>query len=80
MRPSKINQISIQIDDPSAYAYLRIGKCHQSLGNDKLAIQYYKKSVQEDPSSEKSWDCVNRFLYSKRRCQKKLCITLRKHF
>ena len=49
-------QISIQIDDPSSYAYLRIAKCHQALGNDMLALQYFKKSVQEDPASEKSWN------------------------
>ena len=68
-------QISIQIDDPSAYAYLRIGKCHQSLGNDKLAIQYYKKSVQEDPSSEKSWIALIDFYIQKEDVKKALYYT-----
>ena len=68
-------QISIQIDDPSAYAYLRIGKCHQSLGNDMLAIQYYKKSVQEDPSSEKSWIALIDFYIHKEDVKKALYYT-----
>ena len=68
-------QISNQIDDPSSYAYLRIAKCHELLENDLLAIQYYKKSVKEDPSSEKSWVALIDFYIYQKNIEKALYFT-----
>ncbi len=51
-------QSSLEIEDPTAFALLRIGACHQELGNDLLALKFYKKAVHEDPLFEKGWIAI----------------------
>jgi hypothetical protein len=36
---------TIELDDATSYALLRIGKCHERLGNTALAIKYYNQTV-----------------------------------
>ena len=48
-------KITLELDDPTAYAYVRIGECYQRLGNDVAAVSYYKKAVHEDPLLAKGW-------------------------
>jgi tetratricopeptide (TPR) repeat protein len=31
---------TIELDDPTSYALLRIGKCHEKLGNTVLALKF----------------------------------------
>jgi tetratricopeptide (TPR) repeat protein len=48
-------EYSLNFSDPNAFVYHRIGLCHLSLGNDRLAIKYFKESVKLEPNHEKSW-------------------------
>ena len=41
--------ITLELDDATAFAFVRIGECYQRLGNAAAAILYYKKAVHEDP-------------------------------
>ncbi len=58
-------EIATQLEDPSAYLQIRIAICHQSLGNDQLALQYFKKGINEDPSYEKAWTGIIDFYIEK---------------
>lgn len=58
--------ITLELDDATAFAYIRIGECHEKLGNFVAAISFYKKAVHEDPLLEKGWE-----LLSNRYCQEK---------
>ena len=51
---------------------LRIGKCHEKLGNDDLAIQNYSKTVHEDPLLDKGWIAITDFYMRKKEYQKAL--------
>mgnify|MGYP000158853810 CR=1 FL=1 len=48
-------EITLSIDDPTAFALLRIGECHLKLRNDELGIKFLKKAIHEDPLLDKSW-------------------------
>jgi tetratricopeptide repeat-containing domain protein len=48
-------KITLSLDDPSSFAYLRIGNCYEKLGDKVMAEQYYFKAVHEDPQSSKAW-------------------------
>jgi len=43
--------ITIDLDDATAFVYLRIGECYEKLENVDEAISYYKKAVHEEKSS-----------------------------
>ncbi|MDG1822789.1 MAG: hypothetical protein P8H25_05390 [Flavobacteriaceae bacterium] len=48
-------EITLGIDDPTAFALLRIGECHIKIGNDALGVKFLKKAIHEDPLLEKGW-------------------------
>ena len=48
-------ETTLSIDEPTAFALLHIGQCHIALGNTRLAIQYFKRTLNEDPLYEKAW-------------------------
>lgn len=48
-------ETTLQIDDPTSFALLRIGECHKALGNVALALRFFKNALHEDPLSEKAW-------------------------
>ena len=48
-------EITLGIDDPTAFALLRIGECHLKLGNETLGLKFLKKAIHEDPLLDKSW-------------------------
>ena len=54
---------------------MRIGKCHEKLGNNDLAIQHYSKTVHEDPLLDKGWIAITDFYIRKRDYQKALYYT-----
>ena len=58
--------ITLELDDATAFAYIRIGECHEKLGNFAAAVSFYKKAVHEDPLLEKGWE-----LLTNRYCQEK---------
>lgn len=47
--------VTLDLDDPTAFALVRIGECYEKLHNYDAAITYYKKAVQEDPLLDKAW-------------------------
>ncbi len=47
--------ITLELDDPTAFAYVRIGECHEKLEAPGTAIEFYKKAVYEDPLLDKAW-------------------------
>ena len=65
-------EISLQLDDPSSYVYIRIAHCHEEFGNDQLALQFFKKGINEDPSNEKAWIGIIDFYIHKENLNKAL--------
>ena len=63
---------TIQISDPTPYAYLRIAKCYEKLNNDDLAKYYYYNTVHEDPLLDKGWLAITDFHFNKENYQKAL--------
>ena len=47
--------ITLELDDPNAFVYLRTGECYQQLGVLDTAFKYYKNAVNEDPLLDKGW-------------------------
>ena len=45
----------MELDTPTSFAYLRIGKCYEKLKSTKDAIDFYNKTVTEDPLLDKGW-------------------------
>ncbi len=48
-------EVTLTIDDPTAFALLRIGECHLKLGNEALGVKFIKKAIHEDPLLDKGW-------------------------
>ena len=48
-------ELTLSIAEPTAFALFHIGQCHIELGNTKLAIHYFKGTLNEDPLYEKAW-------------------------
>ncbi|OUW77110.1 MAG: hypothetical protein CBD72_01860 [Flavobacteriaceae bacterium TMED212] len=55
-------EFSLNFNDPNAFVNHRIGLCHLKLGNDKLAVRYFKESITLEPNHEKSWMALINFL------------------
>lgn len=65
-------EITLELEDPTSFAYLRIGKCHEKLGNVKLAKKFYYKTVHEDPLLDKGWIAITDFYYRQKDYEKAL--------
>ena len=50
--------LTLELDDPTSFAYLRIGVCYEKLNNSEMALQYYYKTVHEDPLLDKGWQAI----------------------
>ena len=57
-------KITLALDDPTSFAFLRIGHCYEKLGHDELAVQFFEKTIDEDPLLDKGWIAITKF-YSK---------------
>lgn len=64
--------ITLELDDPTAFAYVRIGECYDRLGVLDTAISYYKKAVHEDPLLDKGWILLTQSFFVKKDYQKAL--------
>ena len=64
--------ITLELEDPTSFALLRIGKCFEKLKNKEKALYYYKKTVQEDPLLDKGWIAITNFYLSKKDYNKAL--------
>jgi tetratricopeptide (TPR) repeat protein len=51
---------------------LRIGKCHEKLGHKKLALEFFTKTVHEDPLLDKGWIAITDFYVRQKNFQKAL--------
>ncbi|NRD23904.1 tetratricopeptide repeat protein [Winogradskyella litoriviva] len=58
-------KITLVLDDPTSFALLRIGQCYSKLGQDDLAVQFFKKTIDEDVLLDKGWIAITKF-YMKR--------------
>ena len=38
-------ECALKLEDPTSYILVRIAHCHEKLGNNQLALQYFKKGV-----------------------------------
>ncbi len=47
--------ITLELDDPTAYVYIRVGECYDKLNSKETAVEYYKKAVYEDPLLDRGW-------------------------
>src|SRR5690606_29022926 len=65
-------RITLDLDDPTSFAYLRIGKCFEKLEYDELALEHYSKTVHEDPLLDKGWIAITDFFIKKFNYQKAL--------
>ena len=54
-------QITLQIEDESAYIISRIANCYEKIGNKQEARNYYEKSVIIDPSNNSCWNNLVEF-------------------
>jgi tetratricopeptide (TPR) repeat protein len=62
----------LALDEPTSFALLRIGHCYEKMGKDDLAVQYFYKTVHEDPLLDKGWIAITKFYNKKRNYQKAL--------
>ncbi|SDS30178.1 Tetratricopeptide repeat-containing protein [Formosa sp. Hel1_31_208] len=65
-------KITLALDEPTSFALLRIGHCYDKLGKDDLAVQYFYKTVHEDPLLDKGWIAITKFYNRKQNYQKAL--------
>jgi tetratricopeptide (TPR) repeat protein len=62
--------ITTELDDPTAFVYLRVGECYEKLKKLDTAISYYQKSVHEDPLLEKGWILLTNIYFDQKKYQK----------
>jgi tetratricopeptide (TPR) repeat protein len=64
--------ITVELADPTAFAYYRIGECYNKIGNKTQALKYLKKTVKEDPLLDKGWVSLCNLYCDDKRYQKAL--------
>lgn len=62
--------VTLELDDPTAFAFVRIGECYEKLLKFQLAIKYYKKAVHEDPLLDRGWVLLTNLYYIQENYQK----------
>lgn len=55
--------VTLNLDDPTAFAFVRIGECYEKLHKYDVAISYYKKAVHEDPLLDRGWILLTNIYY-----------------
>ena len=55
--------ISMAIEGPTAFTYLKIGGCYEKMHNKDKALKYFFKSVKEDPAFDKGWRQIAHFYF-----------------
>ena len=64
--------ITLELDDPTAFVYVRTGECYQKLGDLDTAVKYYKNAVHEDPLLDKGWLLLTNLFLEDKQYQKAL--------
>jgi tetratricopeptide (TPR) repeat protein len=65
-------KITLALEDPTSFALLRIGYCYEKLGKNDLAVQFYERTVEEDPLLDKGWIAITKFYTKNKNYQKAL--------
>jgi len=65
-------KITIELEDPTSFALLRIGKCYHKLNKIALAILFYKKALHEDPLLDKGWFAITNLYFKEEKYEKAL--------
>lgn len=65
-------KITLALEDPTSFALLRIGYCYEKLEEDDLAVQFFNRTVEEDPLLDKGWIAITKFYNKKRNYPKAL--------
>ena len=73
----KIITLFLLLDDSTSFALLRIGVCHEKMGENELALKYYYQTVHEDPLLDKGWIAITKF-YNKNRNYRKALYYIKK--
>ena len=58
-------KLSIAIEGPTAFSYLKIGFCYSKLNNNDEFLKYLFKSVKEDPAFDRGWIEIAKFYFTK---------------
>ncbi len=64
--------LTTELEDPTAYAYLKIGNNYEKLNNSEKAKIYYLKSNEEDPFLDKPLIALTKLCYNREEYQKAL--------
>jgi tetratricopeptide (TPR) repeat protein len=64
--------IANELDDPTSFSLLRIGRCFEKLGNKEQALNYYLKTTHEDPLLDKAWIALTDFYIAQKDYKKGL--------
>jgi tetratricopeptide (TPR) repeat protein len=62
--------VTLELDDPTAFACVRIGECYEKIEKYEAAISYYKKAVHEDPLLDRGWILLTNLYYDEENYQK----------
>ncbi|TXD54455.1 MULTISPECIES: tetratricopeptide repeat protein [unclassified Polaribacter] len=62
--------VTLELDDPTAFAFVRIGECYERIAKFDSAISYYKKAVHEDPLLDRGWFLLTNLYYDDENYQK----------
>ncbi|MBC3847234.1 tetratricopeptide repeat protein [Winogradskyella echinorum] len=65
-------KITLALEDPTSFALLRMGFCYDKLGQEDLAIQFLKKTIDEDPLLDRGWIAITKFYIKRFNYQKAL--------
>ncbi|WP_347173988.1 tetratricopeptide repeat protein [Polaribacter uvawellassae] len=64
--------ITLELDDPTAFVFVRIGECYHKLNDLDAATKYFKKAVHEDPLLDKAWLLLTNLFQEEKEYQKAL--------
>ena len=63
-------QFALQTTESNAFIQNSIGRCHEKLGNNSVAEEFYFKSVELEPTNENCWLSLIIFLVSQKKLKK----------
>ena len=65
-------KITLALEDPTSFALLRIGYCYEKINENDLAVQFFQRTVEEDPLLDKGWIAITKFYNKQKNYQKAL--------
>ena len=63
-------ELAMSTSDPTSFIHKCLGRCHENLGNFDLAQKFYLKSIQLEPTNEKSWESLILFYFNQKKFEK----------